>query len=284
MPGSTKDVSTSPSCNENSCKRGVGLTPKSRTRRIEYRKRKVGGGSAGADPHFLLVYNVCMNPFEYLKALDHHAYFIHAFNDSVRHLKEYLKEKFHINHEQNPDVYHEKFDVLGIDQSRLIKEKHLSKSFSNEGKRIYIIETGNITNEAQNALLKVFEEPNTDTHFFLVMPSVHTLLPTLVSRLNILTVASEEVNTDLNKEIEGFLKLSKKDKVSYVDDIAKDLNDEKIDKGSVIDFLNALELCVYKRGVEKNSDALKAILTAKEYINDRSPSVKQLLEYVALSV
>jgi hypothetical protein len=223
-----------------------------------------------------------MNPFEYLKALDHHAYFIHAFNDSVKHLKEYLKEKFHINHEQNPDVYHEKFDVLGIDHSRMIKEKHSSKSFASAGKRIYIIETTNITNEAQNALLKVFEEPNADTHFFLVMPSISTLLPTLVSRLQIVeTDSSDSIQLS---EAEKFLKLSKKDKVTYVDELAKDLSDEKISKGEVVDFLNSLESVLYSRGLEKNAEGIKAILTARDYINDRSPSVKQLLEFVALSV
>ena len=38
-----------------------------------------------------------MNPLEYIKALDHHAYFIHAFKDSVQKLKDFLKKEFHMN-------------------------------------------------------------------------------------------------------------------------------------------------------------------------------------------
>ncbi len=226
-----------------------------------------------------------MNPLNYIHALDHHAYFIHSFKDSAYKLKEYLKEKFHIDHAQNPDFFHEKFETLGIDDSRRIKEIHLSKSFAEGAKRIFIIETSNITHEAQNALLKIFEEPNEDSHFFLIMPSSHTLLPTLKSRLYIIRSNEEsEQGTEILEKAEQFLKLSKKDKVAFVDEIAKDISDEKINKSDAIEFLAALEVTVYKKyGLEK-PEALKAILKAREYMNDRSPSVKQLLEFVALSL
>ena len=55
------------------------------------------------------------------------------------------------------------------------------------GKKIFIIETGFFTREAQNSLLKVFEEePTEGTHFFVFTPSAETLLPTLRSRMVIL--------------------------------------------------------------------------------------------------
>ena len=222
-----------------------------------------------------------MNPFEYIKALDHHAYFIHAFKDSVHHLKEYLKEKFNIHHAQNPDFYHEKFEVLGIDESRKIKESHLSKSFTEGSKRIFVIEADGMTQEAQNSFLKIFEEPNKDSHFFLVMPSIETLLPTLRSRLHV--VNKKDTNPSF-KEIEKFLKLSKKEKVDFVDELAKRISDEEATKSDAQEFLAGLEIALYANGVEKNKKALQAILKARDYINDRSSSVKQLLEYVALSL
>ncbi|MDO8430636.1 MAG: hypothetical protein Q7S72_01430 [Candidatus Taylorbacteria bacterium] len=226
-----------------------------------------------------------MNPLNYIHALDHHAYFIHSFKDSVHKLKEYLKGKFHINHQQNPDFFYEKFETLGIDDSRRIKEIHLSKSFTPEGKRIFIIEASNITHEAQNSLLKIFEEPNEDSHFFLIMPSPHTLLPTLRSRLSIPRLGNEaEQGTEIISKAEQFLKLSKKDKVAFMDEIAKDISDEKINKSNAVEFLAALEVVLYKNNGVKKPEGLKAILKAREYMNDRSPSTKQLLEFVALSV
>ncbi len=226
-----------------------------------------------------------MHPLEYLKALDHHAYFVHSFKDSVHNLKEYLKEKLHIDHAQNPDFYHEKFETLGIEDSRRIKENHLSKSFKEGNKRIFIIETSAITHEAQNSLLKIFEEPNEDSHFFLIMPSPHVLLPTLRSRLYI-SKSVDDIPQEIEviEDAEQFLKLSKKDRVAFVDELAKNISDEKKNKNDAQEFLAALEVLIYKKQGIKNPEGLRAILKAREYLNDRSPSTKQLLEYVALSL
>jgi DNA polymerase-3 subunit delta' len=224
-----------------------------------------------------------MNPFQYLDVLGHHSYFLHSFKDSVKELKEYLKEKFGIEHTQNPDFFYEKYDSLGIDESRAIKDLHLNRSFEEGKKRIFIIETSGITHEAQNSLLKIFEEPNEETHFFLIMPSIDLLLPTLRSRLMVLNEKNEKQNKDLIKEAESFLKLSKKEKVDYVDVLAKKISDDEATKLDAMEFLAALELVLYKN-LGPETQGLKAILKARNYLNDRSPSIKQLLEFVALSM
>lgn len=226
-----------------------------------------------------------MNPFQYLKVLDHHAYFIHSFKNGIIKLKEYLKDKFNIDHRENPDFFHEKFETLGIDESRKIKEIHSSKSFIEGKKRIFIIECSNITNEAQNSLLKIFEEPHTDSHFFLIMPSSEILLPTLRSRLLIIKKETEnDFDKEEYKEIIDFIKMPKKDKITFVDNIAKMISDEKESKSFALEFLSKLEMYLYKNNKLENVNALQAILKAREYMNDRSPSIKQLLEYVALNI
>ncbi len=223
-----------------------------------------------------------MNPFQHFHLLNHHAYFLHSFKDAIFHLKDHLKDKFKINHTGNPDFYYQKFEVLGIDDSRRIKENHLSKGFVEGGKRIFVIECDGMTHEAQNSLLKIFEEPNEHTHFFLLMPSVEVLLPTLRSRLLVIEFERENEKESLI-EVEKFLKLSKKDKIAFVDELAEKISEEKATKHEAQIFLSSLEAAVYKNGLEKNAKALKAILKARDYLNDRSASVKQLLEYVALS-
>lgn len=225
-----------------------------------------------------------MNPLDYIKALNHHAYFIHSFKDGAQRLKDYLKDKFAISHTQNPDFYHEKFETLGIDESRKIKENHLSKSFKEGNKRIFIIEASGITHEAQNSLLKIFEEPHEDSHFFIIMPNAQVLLPTLRSRLLIIQKTEGGEETQAIKDAENFLKLSKKEKIDFVDDLAKRISDEEANKSDAIEFLSALEFVLYKKENLKNVQGLKAILKAKDYLNDRSPSMKQLLEFVALSI
>lgn len=224
-----------------------------------------------------------MNLSHYLNFLDHHAYFIHSFRDSVNRLKDHLKSKFNINHTQNPDFYHEKFETFGINESRELKERHSSKGYTENSKRIFIIEISNITHEAQNALLKIFEEPHENTHFFVIMPSVELLLPTLRSRLFVLPREIDEADNDSLKEIKKFLKLSRKEKVDYVDDMAKRISDEEISKSDAIKFLNDLSVVLYE-DKDKNSKALKAVIKAIDYMNDKSSSVKQLLEFVALVI
>ena len=214
-----------------------------------------------------------------LTSLTHHAYCIVA--GEVEHLIEVLEKKHGITKQGNPDFFHEKYETLGIDESRRIKELHASKSFTTGTPRIFIIETSGITHEAQNALLKIFEEPHEFTHFFIMMPSVSVLLPTLRSRL--LIIENEKGENEGSEEIKKFLKLSPKDKIAYVDDIAKQISDEELEKSAALEFLASLESVLMENGVEKNKKALTAILKARDYMNDRSPSIKQLLEFVALS-
>ncbi len=220
-----------------------------------------------------------MTSFEALTILDHHAYcFVGVESDKIL----VTFEKTHkIATHGNPDFFHEKYETLGIDESRRIKELHSSKSFVTGSKRIFIIECKSMTHEAQNSLLKIFEEPNEFTHFFILLPSVSILLPTLRSRLFII---EENKKDDKNlKKAENFLKLSVKDKIIFVDDLAKKISDEEAEKSDAIEFLSSLETVLVENGVEKNKKTLTAILKARDYMNDRSPSVKQLLEFVALS-
>jgi len=225
-----------------------------------------------------------MNLINLIKTLDHHAYFIHSFKDVVLRLKNHLKDKFNISHSKNPDFYYERFETFGIDESRKIKDIHSSRSFRDGSKRIFIIEASDITHEAQNSLLKIFEEPNDNSYFFLIMPSFEILLPTLCSRMSIIRKESIDKDEEDNKDIEKFLKLSKKEKINFVDELAKKISDEKANKSDARQFLSDLESQIYKRQGLKNIKGLKAILKAKDYMNDRSPSIKQLLEYVAMNI
>ena len=225
-----------------------------------------------------------MNPSDFIKTLDHHAYFIHAFENGVQKIKEFLKKEFNVEHKQNPDFYHEKFETFGIDESRRLKDLHSSKSFTEGGKRIFMIETSNMTHEAQNSLLKIFEEPNEDSHFFLIMPSIEVLLPTLRSRLSIIKSNGDYYSAQAITDAESFLKLSEKARIDFVNELAKRISDESATKSEAQEFLAALELVFYKKNGVEQTRGLNAILKARDYMNDRSPSVKQLLEYVALTV
>jgi DNA polymerase III delta prime subunit len=222
----------------------------------------------------------------------HHAYGIVGDTDTVVfELKEIFTKNLGVAAVGNPDFFHEKFETLTIEDARRIQDIHASKAFSSDTPRIFLIELYGATREAQNALLKILEEPRPGNHFFLVMPSFDILLPTLRSRLNLVRPqlpAQGVQKTDSN----DFIKKSLKEKIAFVDALSAGISDGTTMKHEAIDFLNQLESSMYEKysrskiaqDLAVNASAFETIARARDYMNDRAPSVKMLLEYVALSV
>lgn len=209
----------------------------------------------------------------------HHAYCLVGEAISVRTiLVDFLEKSLGMNVQGNQDVFQFSSLSLGVDDARNIQEKHMSKAFAAGGKKIYMIVTNTMTHEAQNALLKVFEEPTEGAHFFLIIPSAGILLPTLRSRLAIISEATDAY------DVSDFLKLSLAKKIAFVDELAAEISDETKTKQDAISFLNGLEIQLATSPLGAKSRGIRAVLKAQEYMHDRSSSVKQLLEYVAMSV
>ena len=61
--------------------------------------------------------------------------------------------------------------------------------------------------ESSNALLKTLEEPGEKIHFFIIVSSVETIMPTLRSRLTIIDISSgkEEMEKELLEMVRKFL-------------------------------------------------------------------------------
>lgn len=91
--------------------------------------------------------------------------------------------------------------IISIETMRQLYENTRSKS---QKKQIYIIDYADrMTHQAQNAFLKLLEEPNENTYFILVCHDTSRLLPTIISRVkqisikNITAKQSEELLSDL---------------------------------------------------------------------------------------
>lgn len=61
---------------------------------------------------------------------------------------------------------------------------------------VHIMEASKMTIPAQNALLKTLEEPPNNTTFILSLQNANTLLPTIVSRCQIITLKKEFESSD----------------------------------------------------------------------------------------
>lgn len=71
---------------------------------------------------------------------------------------------------------------ISVNQIRELHEKIFKRSFANSYKMILIPEAENLSEGASNALLKMIEEPTPKTIFILITKNKDALLPTIVSR------------------------------------------------------------------------------------------------------
>ena len=146
--------------------------------------------------------------------------------------------------------------------------------------------------EAQNALLKLLEEPAEYAHFYIIIPSAHLLLPTVKSRLLFLDLGYEGKDGPRHKSKSEYQKMANEfvdskpaKRLEIIKNLIDDIGKEKKRKQDAIEFLNAIEDVIYTRdGVSNGFEKLRTLSLPRKYINDRGTSIKMLLEYVALSI
>ena len=219
----------------------------------------------------------------------HHAYLISGTTgDVMPELKVLISRELGFVTVGNPDFWVGEFETFGIDDSRAIKELQSRRSFAGE-RKIFVLCAHFFTREAQNSLLKVFEEPTAHTHFFIITPNTESLLPTLKSRLFLITPHRHQESQESSRNDEAFsardfLKRSRAKRLELLKDII-----ESKDKNRAILFLNELEHALYQVSAKGGSmtkdvrETFTEIGTYRSYLNDRSPSIKILLEHIALT-
>ena len=250
------------------------------------------------------MYNVLMDKNLKSLTLSHHAYVLiggaaNGINEAHKGLLKILEKNHKISLHGNPDLFDRSYETFTIDDARELKAAHEMKSATTGAKKIFVLTMNGITIEAQNALLKLLEEPSDNAHFFIIIPSAHLILPTIKSRVSLIMPDSSNgersvgtsatVTPSANEDAEQFLKLSIPKRLEMIKKFTEDISKEKKTNQDAIDLLNAVESIIYKsaNGVTRDikwQGNLKAIETAKTYLHDRAPSIKMLLEYVALNV
>jgi len=224
----------------------------------------------------------------------HHAYLIEGDREEI--VPELLKfiKSLGIKTSGNPDFYHISVDSFKIEDARNLKSMEYEKSFST-GKKIFLISANNFLLEAQNTLLKIFEEPIENTHFFIIVPNADILLKTLISRFYLIRTKTELKNE--LKEAEKFLAMSLKNRIDFIKELLAEAEkeDETVltdsSRSKALKFLNALEsVLVSKMPFDKNMSRgifdtnFQHIFKVREYLNQPGSSAKSLMESVALII
>jgi DNA polymerase III delta prime subunit len=196
----------------------------------------------------------------------------------------FCEEDLNFSVKANPDFIYENKDKFTISDSRRIREIQLNKT-AEDKIQILVLSFNFITREAQNALLKVLEEPTSRTHFFIIVPSANIFLDTIISRVNVIT---SENKKETKIDVKEFINSEVGDRIKTVTKLVTDIKNEKASKSDAIRFVRELQKELEKKGVkEKNYDKIKGagkLSKVDSYLHDNSASVKTLLEYVSISV
>ncbi|MDE2031203.1 MAG: hypothetical protein KGI58_03030 [Patescibacteria group bacterium] len=218
----------------------------------------------------------------------YHSYIIEGDPDTtVFDLRDFLVSRGEIN-ENNQDILCQVYDSFTINDSRMINEWH-SKKRIDSYKKICIIGAKFINNEAEKALLKVIEEPQAETHFFIVVPNSQILLDTILSRSHIVRIHSKS-NIISDKIAENFYKSSKINRIEIISKIIKEHDDDK-NSGSLrfiaTELVNNLEKIIYNKfendKLNKNIQFILLELNkAREYLSIPGSSTKMILEHISL--
>jgi hypothetical protein len=123
---------------------------------------------------------------------------------------------------------------IGIEDIKHMQKKIFLKPIKSEKKAIIIDEAELLTIEAQNALLKILEEPPNNTILFLSTTTKETLLPTILSRCHVVQLEeekpqlSEKEKEELHTFLEEFSQWGVGEKLKKAESLAKD-KDKTID-------------------------------------------------------
>lgn len=173
------------------------------------------------------------------------------------------------------DVQHLEVSRVGIDDARRVMTLAAQRPVR-DPYRTFVIACSGMTTEAQNALLKLFEEPPQQVRFYVVVPHTSVIIPTLRSRF-VETLHTNEERTD--DEAIAFLTSSYADRLSRI----ASLHQKKDTDGMIV---LARSVCRYiaDHSEDYTRDMLADTLFVESQIGARGASKKMLLEQLALTV
>lgn len=207
-----------------------------------------------------------------IQSLTHHAIlFVHP------NRKEFATELWKELSASSPAHTLHDHTVIDIDTARSLTS--WANTPFNE-KKVALLSFHTITVPAQNALLKIVEEPANDITFVFVTTNKEALIPTLYSRLQHRDI-SQTISTNANPSQFLATSSSERMKLPFVLKLleAKDEEDRK-DREGVRNFI--LSLAKTLATDHRYADKVEITLQMASYAGDPSSSGKAILEYLSL--
>lgn len=160
-------------------------------------------------------------------------------------------------------------DTIGIKDVRNIIRSLFLKPVSSPKKAVVLYEAQDLSIDAQNALLKTLEEPPENTVIILTAQDSELLLPTIVSRCQIIKLTTEnlKLTTENQSLIISHLSLITKGNVAELLKLAQDVSKSK---DEAITWLEKMILSLRQKLIEATIDS---------FSNNNNSTIVSLLNY-----
>ncbi|PIP55942.1 MAG: hypothetical protein COX06_00540 [Candidatus Zambryskibacteria bacterium CG22_combo_CG10-13_8_21_14_all_42_17] len=206
----------------------------------------------------------------------HHANLLIGTLEEGESFMRSFSESLGVRLENNPDFFAFKSELFGIDQARELKLLSTRKSFGSvdsakHGKKIFLITPTRLTLEAQNALLKTFEDPLPDTFFFLSVRAEGMVIPTLISRMQIIRLGGD--NFSESTEARKFLSLSIKERLIFTKEFADKEKNLPVFLDNLLFFL---------RKQDGKIISLERVYNVRRIVDDSFVAPRLVLEHLSL--
>lgn len=176
--------------------------------------------------------------------------------------------------EHHPDVHVEQYAELGVREARSLRLRAAGTPLAST-QHTFIIEAHRLTHEAQNALLKLFEDPPPRTQFYLVVPKRGVLIPTLQSRVFLVEPPTKD-NVAASDSFTAFYSATLGERFDQA---------AKISKAKDLESAEAIVAGAEQLATKaQNEPLLHSVLLVRQYLGNRGASTKQLLEELALAL
>lgn len=220
--------------------------------------------------------------------MHHHAFAVEAgAEQGIAVVQAFLERDLGLVTKANPDVIILRYGLFSVDDARRVNELASGSPLAGKRKAV-VIAAFRASHEAQNALLKLFEEPPPETFLFLVMPSLGGIVETLRSRILELPVHDIRRRTEIPATARAFIEGTKQARSAMIKKLSggKDEDDRGNKHEEALQIVDGIEIAAYealRRGKDENVIMLlRDTERFREYLHDRGAPIRIILEHLSL--
>lgn len=195
---------------------------------------------------------------------------------------QFIEQDLHISVQKNPNLIVRDLGSLGINDARELSALQSKTALGIDQRNIFIVSFATATIEAQNALLKSIEEPTEGTLLFFLVPSNAGILPTVLSRVQVVRETEDPhyqtlVQEFMTSDFVGREKMYQQ----FLGDSKKDIPTDPAGASSFIcELLDSIRQ--HKDSIDDWTVRYREIEQLENYVMDRSASLKYIFEYISI--